>query len=572
LCIHNIAVSAAIGAPAASKALDGVRSMIDPVGANGDSIQAQSDTKDFALSDKAQDQPSVVPADNRPFLVEPSPAHAKGEFINNTEPATGRELPEVRVTPPEEVREAIRRARAAQPAWAGLSCRERRHKLLQLNRVILQRADEFADVISRETGKPHIEALLHEVVPAADFAFYYARNARNFLRTESIRLRLLPNKRSYIHYQPRGVIGAISAWNFPFSFFMGDVICALAARNAVVVKASEFTPWVALKAKELCEAAGIPADLVQVVTGFGATGAALYDSPNASDRVDMLVFTGSVATGRKIGAACGERLIPCILELGGNAAAIVCADANLDRAAQSVVYGAFANAGQVCVSVNRVFVDERIAEPFTARVVERTSKLRQGAGENVDVGAMTTPAQLSHVDRHVRDAIEKGAKIEAGGTATDGNGRFFRPTVLTNVAMDALVMREETFGPVVAIAGFSSEDEAVRLANDSHFGLMGYVFSRDRRRAESLAQRVQAGTVIINDVIYTHGVPETPWGGVKQSGIGRVHGKQALKDMCEARHVNLERFHVNAPWSFPYREATARRFVALARWMYRLLP
>jgi acyl-CoA reductase-like NAD-dependent aldehyde dehydrogenase len=288
--------------------------------------------------------------------------------------------------------------------------------------------------------------------------------------------------------------------------------------------------------------------------------------------VDMLLFTGSVATGRKIGAACGERLIPCILELGGNAAAIVCADADLDRTAQKVVYGAFANAGQICVSVNRVFVDERIANSFTAKVVELTGKLRQGAGENVDVGAMTTPSQLRHVERHVSDAVEKGANVETGGTTGLGEGRFFRPTVLTNVRPDALVMREETFGPVVAITEFRNEDEAVRLANDSHFGLMGYVFSRDGRRAEALAARVQAGTVIINDVIYTHGVAETPWGGVKQSGIGRVHGEHALKDMCEARHVNVERFHVNVPWNFPYCEATARRFTALVRWVHRLLP
>ncbi len=516
--------------------------------------------------------PSKDSSDSRPFLVKSSPAPGDGEFIRNTEPATGRELPAVRVTPPEEVQEAIRRARAAQPAWAALSWRERKRKLLELNRVILQRADECAQIIARETGKPPIEALLHELIPAADFAFYYARHARKFLRREHIRLRLFPNKHSYVHYQPRGVIGAISAWNFPFSFFMADVICALAARNAVVVKASEFTPWVALKAKELCTAAGIPADLVQVVTGFAASGAALYEFADPGERVDMLVFTGSVATGRKIGAACGERLIPCILELGGNAAAVICADADIDRAAKRVVYGAFANAGQMCVSVNRVLVDERIVKKFTAKVVELTSQLRLGAGDKIDVGAITTPAQLRHVESHIRDAVAKGAKLETGGTAREAGGRFLAPTVLTNVRPDMAVMREETFGPVVAIAEFRSEDEAIRLANNSPYGLMAYVFSRDRRRAEALAERLQAGTVIVNDVIYTHGVPETPWGGVKQSGVGRVHGKQILKEMSQTRHVNVERFHVEVPWTFPYREAAARRFLALARWLYRLLP
>jgi acyl-CoA reductase-like NAD-dependent aldehyde dehydrogenase len=539
------------------------RSMKNPVGTSADA-EMPSEKKDGSAG---------------PFLVKAGEAgleqgleQGEAEFIRNTEPATGRELPPVRVTPPDEVREAIRRARAAQPAWATLGWDERRRKLLELNRVILRQADELAEIISRETGKPRVEALLHEVVAAADLTFYYARQARKQLRTEKIRLRLFPNKRSYVHYEPRGVLGSISAWNFPFSFFMGDVVCALAARNAVVVKASEFTPLVALKAKELCTEAGIPADLVQVVTGFAATGAALYESPEAGDRVDMLVFTGSAATGRKIAAACGERLIPCILELGGNAAAIVCADADLNGAAQKVVYGAFANAGQICASVNRVFVDGRIAKPFTEKVVELTNQLRQGAGDNVDVGAMTTAAQLRHVEGHVRDALEKGARLETGGSASAGDGRFFRPVVLSNVSPDALVMREETFGPVMAIAGFGSEDEAVRLANDSQYGLLGYVFSRDRRRAEAIAERVEAGTVVVNDVIYTHAAPETPWGGVKQSGIGRVHGERVLKEMSEARHVNVERFPVRMPWSFPYREAAARRFTGFMRWMYRLLP
>jgi succinate-semialdehyde dehydrogenase/glutarate-semialdehyde dehydrogenase len=309
---------------------------------------------------------------------------------------------------------------------------------------------------------------------------------------------------------------------------------------------------------------------VQVVTGFGPTGAALYDSEDPKERVDIVVFTGSVPTGKRIAAACGAQLIPCITELGGNAAAIVRADVDIDRAARSVVYGAFANSGQICVSVNRVFVDERIATAFTDKVVEITKGLRQGAEGEVDVGAITTPAQLEIVKRHVADAVRRGAKAATGGAQANGSGRFFPPTVLTGVSNDMAVMREETFGPLMPIMPFKTEDDAIRMANDTPFGLMGYVFSKDKRRAREIAERISAGTVIVNDVLYTYGAPETPWGGVKQSGIGRVHGDQALKDLCEARHVNLERFHVKVPWIYPYRDSAYRMVLKLARRVGRL--
>ncbi len=508
----------------------------------------------------------------RPTSAVPQPARSTGEHqvIRNTEPATGKPLPEVPVMTADQVHDAIRRARAAQPAWAALSFAERRRKLVAFKDRILDHAEEICDLLSRENGKPRIEALMHEVVPAVDFTLFYARRARRVLRNEKIRLRLFPNKASYIKYVPRGVIGSITAWNFPFSFFVSDVVTALAAGNAVVLKPSEFTSLISLKGKELCDEAGIPSDIVQVVTGFGPTGAALYDSADPELRVDAVVFTGSVPTGRRIAAACGEKLIPCITELGGSAPAIGGADVDIERAAKSVVYGAFANSGQICVSVNRVFVDERIAQPFTEKVVEITKGLRQGAEGEVDVGAVTTPAQLEIVKRHVADALQKGATAATGGAPAPGPGRFFPPTVLTNVKPDMAVMHEETFGPLMPITSFKSEDDAIRMANDTPFGLMGYVFSRDKRRARELAERIRAGTVIVNDVLYTYGTPETPWGGVKQSGIGRVHAEQALKDLCEMRHVNVERFHINVPWMYPYKESAHKMVLNLARRLYRL--
>lgn len=485
------------------------------------------------------------------------------EVIRNVEPANGQPLPEVPVSSEADVRAAVERAREAQKGWAALGFNERRRRLIRFKDLLLDRAESIAEIVSRENGKPRFEALLHDVIPVAELTIYYARNAQRILRDEPIQPRLFPHKRSMLRYEPRGVVGVISPWNFPFSLPMGEVITALAAGNAVVVKPSEFTPLSMSEGARLLEESGIPKDLVAVVPGYGATGAALIDAG-----VNMVVFIGSVATGRKIAAACGERLIPCVLELGGKDPALVLADADLDRAAKTVVLGAFANSGQICASVERVYVDRRIAEQFTEKVVALTRTLRQGdAGEGeIDVGAMTMPAQMQTVARHVEDAIARGAIARTGGLPQAiGNGRFFPPTVLTNVTQEMTVMREETFGPVLPILPFDSEEEAVRLANDTPYGLNAYVFSRDRRRAEQIAHRLEAGSVLINDVLYTHAAPELPWGGVKQSGIGRTHGAQALKEMCWIRHVNVERLAIPAPWNYPYRSSVQQKVLTAAR-------
>lgn len=484
------------------------------------------------------------------------------ELIRNVEPATGRPLPEVEVVPPEGVAAVVDRARAAQPAWNALGFRERRRRLIRFRDLVLERAEELADLVSRENGKPRFEALIHDIVPIADLTGFYARRAARALRPERIRLRFFPHKKSYIRYEPRGVIGIISPWNFPFSIPLGELVPGLAAGNAVVVKPSEYTPLTMLRARELLVEAGIPEHVVGVVPGYGATGAALVESG-----VDMVTFTGSGRTGSLVAAACGRRLIPCLLELGGKDPAIVCADADLDKAARLVTFGAFVNSGQVCASVERVYVDRRVADEFTQRVVELTRTLRQGAdgqGE-IDVGAMTVPGQVDIVERHLRDAVSKGATVLTGGSRGTGEGRFFQPTVLANVTHDMAVMREETFGPLLPIHPVDSEDEAIRHANDSEYGLNAYVFSRDRRRAESLANRLQAGTVMINDVVYTHGAPETPWGGVKQSGLGRTHAEQALRDMSWMRHVNTERISMMPIWAYPYSESTRRGLLRVVR-------
>ena len=467
-------------------------------------------------------------------------------------PANGEEVGRVRVDGAEEVRAAVARARAAQIEWAKVPVAERVRKLRRFRDHLLSAQDAIIDLLVRENGKTPEEALFMEIVPVATISSWYCAKAPKILKGKKIRA-WGPSigRKSRMHLAPRGVVAIISPWNFPFSIPLGSVFPAMLAGNGVVVKPSEWTPLIMKLAKELYDTSGMPADLLQVVYGFGPTGQSLMESG-----VDKVEFTGSVNVGKKIGGYCGERLIPCTLELGGKAPAIVLDDADIERAAHSITWGSFANSGQVCISVERVLVDKKIASKLTDRIVELTSKLRQGdptKGE-VDVGAMTFPKQIDNVERLVEDARAKGAKILTGGRRLPGKGRFYAPTVIGGVTNDMLIARQEIFGPAVPIIEVDGEEEAIRIANDSHLGLNAYVFSRDRKRAGRVAERVRAGTIAINDVLGNFAMGELPFGGVKESGMGRVHGEAGLLAMCEARGINVDR--VKAPardfWMYPY--------------------
>jgi succinate-semialdehyde dehydrogenase/glutarate-semialdehyde dehydrogenase len=349
---------------------------------------------------------------------------------------------------------------------------------------------------------------------------------------------------------------------------------SLIAGNAVVLKPSEVTPLIALKARELYLAADLPPDLFQIVTGRGAAGAALINAG-----IDYCVFTGSVNTGKKVAAACGERLIPCTLELGGKAPAVVCADADLDRAAQAITWGGFANSGQVCASVERVYAIDAIHDQLVGKIVERTLQLRQGdasatpSAGDVDVGAMAWDQQVAHVEKLVDAAVAQGARVATGGKRRAGPGLFFEPTVLLDCTHEMDVMTKEIFGPVIPIMRVRDEEEAVRCANDSHLGLIAYVFTRDRERGKRLAERIEAGTVMVNDVLNTYACPETPWGGVKQSGIGRTHSVIGLRDLCETRHVNYDRVALGREvWWYPYKDGTFRALLRGARLLFGKRP
>jgi acyl-CoA reductase-like NAD-dependent aldehyde dehydrogenase len=484
-------------------------------------------------------------------------------------PATGEEVGRAPLSSAEDVARSVARARGAQKAWAALAFRERAAVVKRARALVLEGMDEIAALVSRESGKPAAEALSMEVVPTLDLMQFFARETARLLKPERVRIGLYNflGRTSTIEYRPLGVVGIISPWNFPWAIPLGEVVMALMAGNAVVLKPSELTPLVGLKIGEVFERAGLPEGVLEVVTGDGPTGAALVEAD-----VNKIMFTGSVATGRRVAEAAARRLIPVVLELGGKDPMIVFEDADLGAAVEAAVWGAFANSGQACASVERCYVHERVAEEFTSRVVAKVRTLRQGASgdEGLDLGAMSSERQLLTVEEHVCEALARGARALTGGArfegACGGRGYFHEPTVLTNVDHSMAVMRDETFGPVLPIMTFREESEAVRLANDSPFGLTASVWTRDIARGRRVARRIEAGTVMVNEVLYTHGIAQAPWGGVKQSGLGRTHGRLGLLEMVAPHHIHVNRLaRVHDVWWFNYTPGAARLFRSLAR-------
>jgi len=482
-------------------------------------------------------------------VVEPVPsAPGTRRRLRLRSPATLEPIGELEVQGPEDVHAAVERARKAQPGWAALSFDDRARYLKRAVRVLLGRQDEFVDVIVRETGKPRTEAL-GEILAACDALTFYAKRAKRILADRTVPVHLMKTKRLRLSYRPLGVAGIITPWNFPFILALNPTAQALMAGNTVVLKPSEVTPFSGRLVEELFAAAGLPEGAFNLVLGDGETGAALVEAD-----VDKISFTGSVRTGRKVGEACGRRLVPCTLELGGKDPMIVCADADLERAANGAVYGAFTNAGQVCVSTERVYVVDEVADEFVRRVVARTAELRQGARGEFEIGPMIFANQLEVVERHVADAVAKGARVLAGGRRNpDQPGLFYEPTVLVDVRHDMQIMREETFGPVLPIMRVRDEDEALRLANDSPYGLNANVWTRDKRKGERLAKAIESGSAVVNDCMLTYGVTESPFGGLKDSGVGQVNGEIGLRSFCHAQSILIDRFGAKSEvlW-YPY--------------------
>lgn len=470
-----------------------------------------------------------------------------------------------------DVNDAVARARAAQPSWAGLPWRERGRPMRRL--AARARADEeLAQLISSEAGKPLFEAVGFEVAYLCEVTRFLSGSAGRGALAETRRASLIfPHKRARVTWQPHGVVAVIGPWNFPLLNNFGDAVAPLLAGNSVLLKPSPHTPRTSRRMQNLWHECGLPDGVFQVVEGGAETSNALVDA------CDMVFFTGSLAAGRQVAARAGERLIPCVAELGGKSAMIVLADADLRAAARAAVWGAFAGAGQVCIRVERALVEEAVAEEFTRRVVEETAKLRLGNGGDVDVGPVMLQEQVERCERLVADAVARGARVVAGGERRqDLSGLFFSPTVLDGVPPEARVACEETFGPILPIVRVADAENAIRLTNASHLGLAGSVWSRGQTRALAVARRLETGSVCLNDVLVNYFFVSAPLGGIKNSGLGFRHGAESLRQFCTPRTIVEDRpmFGPIANWlraqlGFPYRPNVLKILRRLLKVIYR---
>lgn len=473
--------------------------------------------------------------------------------VQSIDPATGVVFREYVSAGETEVNEAVQRAHQAQPAWAALPLHARRDYIQSLHDLIFKRSTEIALLISKENGKPIGEALSCEIMIVLDIARFYIRSAEKILKPrrlphQNIALKL---KHGTQLHEPYGVVAIISPWNYPFMLALGQIIPALLAGNCVVHKPSEFTPGIGDLLQNICNEAGLPEDVFSVVLGDGATGAALVNAP-----VDKVFFTGSAATGRKVAVAASQRLIPFGLELGGSDPFIVLQDANLEHASSGAMWGRFMTCGQSCIAPKRVLVEQEVYEPFIELLVDKVKKLRLGRGDDAaaDVGPLIRERQVDALQLQLDDAIAKGAKILCGGHRREDLGPyFFEPTVLVDVTPSMLVMQEETFGPLLPVVAVKDAEEAIKIANATPYGLSASVWTSNARRGREIAARVQAGSVLVNDVMSQNGMCDVPRNGVKMSGFGYTNGTEGLLEMVRGKYIDSDAITAfRKPWWFRY--------------------
>jgi acyl-CoA reductase-like NAD-dependent aldehyde dehydrogenase len=491
-----------------------------------------------------------------------------GAEIPVENPATGDVIAHVADLPAERVAELARLGRAAQPGWQAMGFKGRGLVIRRMQKWVMDNSERIVQTIVSETGKTYEDAYMTEINYAGGAIDYWLKQAPRFLADESVHASTLAvlGKKMVVRYEPLGLIGVIGPWNYPLTNSFGDCIPALLAGNSVILKPSEVTPLTSLLLAEGLAESGLPENVFQVATGGGETGAALVDE------VDMIMFTGSTATGKKVMARAAQTLTPVALELGGKDPMIVLSDADVERAANLAVYYSMLNSGQTCISIERVYVEEPVYDEFVRKVVDKVGVLRQGESTGPgtsEVGAMTFPKQLAVVEEHVRDALAKGARALTGGRRRPGKGMYYEPTVLVDVDHTMKAMTEETFGPTLPIMKVADAEEALTLANDSPYGLGGAVFGGDRVRAEQLARRMQAGAVCVNDALLNYVAVELPMGGWKASGLGTRHGAGGIRKFTKQQSIFISRVHLkNDVFMFPYRPRVSKLLVGGVRLIY----
>jgi acyl-CoA reductase-like NAD-dependent aldehyde dehydrogenase len=501
--------------------------------------------------------------------VKPPEAASAPAELESFNPGTGERLGAVPTITPEQVQAVVDDVAEVQPFWAQLSLPERARYMRRTARVLVDHSDEIAELLTREQGKPRIEAYTMEVLPTIDLLHWCADNGPSILADEAIKYPqlMLKQKKSHFSYEPIGVVGVIAPWNYPWSIPFGEVAIALMAGNGVVLKPASLTPLIGQRIQEVFERAGLPEGIVRTVHGGGAVGGALVES-NAG----KIFFTGSVEVGRRVGEQCAQSLKGCVLELGGKDPQIVCADANLSNAISGAVWGGFANAGQTCSGIERTYVLRDVADRFVDGVVREASALEVGDPLQWDtaIGPMVSREQFEIVNELVDDAIASGAKRLCGGPVevAGQSGHFIAPTVLTDVTHDMRIMREEIFGPVLPIVPVDTEQQAITLANDSRFGLGASVWTLDRDKGERLARQIESGMVWINDHSYSHGACQCSWGGVKESGLGRSHSKFGFYECTNIKLMAWEPSRTRDVWWHPYDEVLGKAIRASARLLY----
>jgi acyl-CoA reductase-like NAD-dependent aldehyde dehydrogenase len=475
------------------------------------------------------------------------------DAVPSIDPATGRVCGHFEKTPPLAVPQILAKARQAQAAWERVPIQKRCAQIAILKTKILEARDALADAVVRESGKPRVEALFADVFVSLDTADYFAKYGADLLLPEKIPHHNMAAKAKSgsLHYEPLGVLGIISSWNYPLAIPMSQIIPAISAGNAVLCKTSDFTPECGDRIAKLFRDAGFPQDLVTVLQGSGEVGQALIEA-----HPDKVFFTGSVFTGKHVAEACARQLLPSVLELGGKDAMLVLADADLDVATSAAVWGSYTNCGQVCLSVERLFVEQPLSDEFIRRCVEKTQKLRLGPGSDpgTDLGPLIRPQHVQRMNDLIADAVQLGAKVLCGGRPRPDLGPgFFEPTILTGVNASMQLFQGETFGPIMAIQVVKDAEEALSFANDTEFSLAASVWTRDAKRGKELAKRLRAGTVMVNDVLSGFAIAEAPHGGCGLSGWGRTHGKAGLLEMVHIKYVDVDGLPgTPKPWWYRY--------------------